>query len=318
MTVTAPEFDVIVRGRSAIADDVVLVDLVRADGAPFPVWLPGAHVDLLLPIGVERQYSLCGDPAEPGAWTIGVLREEHGRGGSEWVHDALEEGAPLRVRGPWNHFAMTDAARYRFVAGGIGITPLLPMIRAAEASGADWTLDYAGRTTARMAFTAALTALDGDRGRVRLHVADAGGRLDLARLAPEPGELVYACGPARLLDELTVRSAAWPASTLHVERFEAKPLTEPVLHESFEVDLSISGETLTVPPDRTVLEVVEEAGIFVLSSCREGTCGTCETVVIGGEVDHRDSILSPEEQQANDRMMICVSRASCPLLVLEL
>jgi ferredoxin-NADP reductase len=316
MTAPAPEFDVVARGTATIADDIVRVDLVRADGTPFPEWRPGAHVDLLLPIGVERQYSLCGDPADRATWTIGVLREQDGRGGSDWVHDSLAAGATLRVRGPWNHFALADAERYRFVAGGIGITPLLPMIRAAAASGADWTLDYAGRTASRMAFVPELAALAADR--VRLHVADEGRRLDLGSLAPQPGELVYACGPARLLDELAERSADWPPATLHVERFEAKPLAEPVLHESFEVELLLSGETVTVPPDRTVLEVVEEAGVFVLSSCREGTCGTCETVVVEGEVDHRDSILSPEEQRASDRMMICVSRAACPRLVLEL
>ena len=211
MTAIAPEFDVVVRAIATVADDVVRVDLVRADGAPFPEWRPGAHVDLLLPIGVERQYSLCGDPADRATWTIGVLREPHGRGGSDWVHDDLEAGATLRVRGPWNHFAMADAARYRFVAGGIGITPLLPMIRAAAASGADWTLDYAGRSASRMAFVPEVAGLGGDR--VRLHVADEGRRLDLGSLAPQPGELVYACGPARLLDDLAERAQAWPPST---------------------------------------------------------------------------------------------------------
>ncbi|RXZ73317.1 PDR/VanB family oxidoreductase [Agromyces albus] len=316
MTAIAPEFEVIVRGRTAVAERVVRVELERADGEPFPEWRPGAHLDLLLPIGVERQYSLCGDPADCDVWTIGVLREERGRGGSDWVHELLEVGGSIRVRGPWNHFAMTDAASYRFVAGGIGITPLLPMIRAAEASGASWTLDYAGSSTSRMAFASELASLGGER--VRLHVADEGRRLDLAALTPRAGELVYACGPARMIDELASFSNSWPPSTLHVERFEAKPLAEPVLHESFEVELLLSGETLTVPPERTVLDVVEEAGLFVLSSCREGTCGTCETVVVEGDVDHRDSILSPEEQRANDRMMICVSRAACPRLVLEL
>jgi ferredoxin len=190
------------------------------------------------------------------------------------------------------------------------------MIRAAEASGARWTLDYAGRVAARMAFVPDLVALGGER--VRLHVAAEGSRLDLAGLVPTDGERVYACGPARLIDELGVRAEAWAPSTLHVERFEAKPLAEPMRHGAFEVELALSGEMLTVPEERSVLEIVEEAGVFVLSSCREGTCGTCETVVLEGEVDHRDSILSPEEQAANDRMMICVSRAACPRLVLEL
>ncbi|WP_448002443.1 PDR/VanB family oxidoreductase [Agromyces bauzanensis] len=312
----APEFGVVVRAKTAIADGVVRVDLARDDGGRLPDWRPGAHVDLVLPIGLERQYSLCGDPADTGTWSIGVLHEPDGRGGSAWVHDELEPGARLRVRGPRNHFELTDAAGYRFVAGGIGITPILPMIRVVAASGVDWTLDYAGRDAGHLAFVPELVALGGDR--VRLHVAADGSRLDLAALVPADGERVYACGPARLLDELAALAESWAPSTLHVERFEAKPLAEPVRHEAFEVELALSGETLTVPEGRSVLEVVEEAGVFVLSSCREGTCGTCETVVFEGEVDHRDSILSPEEQRANDRMMICVSRAACPRLVLEL
>lgn len=315
MTV-APEFGVVVRAKTMVADRVVRIDLTREDDERFPEWRPGAHVDLLLPIGVERQYSLCGDPGDPRTWSIAVLREPDGRGGSAWVHGELEPGARLRVRGPRNHFELADAAGYRFVAGGIGITPILPMIRAVAASGADWSLDYAGRDIAHLAFVPELVALGGDR--VRLHVAAEGSRLDLGTLAPGEGERVFACGPARLIDELAARAEAWSPSTLHVERFEAKPLTEPVRHDAFEVELAVSGETLIVPEGRSVLEVVEEAGVFVLSSCREGTCGTCETVVLEGEVDHRDSILSPEEQAANDRMMICVSRAACRRLVLEL
>ncbi|WP_353807323.1 PDR/VanB family oxidoreductase [Agromyces sp. SYSU T00194] len=312
---TAPEFDAVVGRRTDPAGRVAVIELARADGLPFPDWAPGAHLDVLAD-DLVRQYSLCGDPADHATWRIAVLREEAGRGGSAWAHAHLVEGARVRVRGPWNHFALVDAPGYRFIAGGIGITPLLPMIAAAEASGAPWSLDYCGRSAGRMAFLDELAAY-GDR--VRVHATDAGTRMDLATVTPAPGEVVYACGPHGLLDELDERAAAWPAGTLHVERFEARELGEPVRHDSFEVELAATGVTVTVPPDRSILDVVEEeTDAFVISSCREGTCGTCETPVLEGEVDHRDSILTPEERAANDRMMICCSRAACPRLVLDL
>ncbi|BDZ63805.1 PDR/VanB family oxidoreductase [Agromyces mangrovi Wang et al. 2018] len=312
----APEFDVVVRRRTDPVDRVAVVELARVGGLPFPAWRPGAHVDLLASDDLVRQYSLCGDPADDGAWRIAVLREEDGRGGSAWAHEHLVDGAAVRARGPWNHFAMTDAPAYRFIAGGIGITPLLPMLAAAEASGTPWTLDYCGRSASGLAF---LDELAGFGERVRVHASDAAGRMDLATVAPEPGELVFACGPHGLLDELEARSASWAPGTLHVERFEAREQGEPVLHESFEVELAASGVTVTVPPERSILDVIEEeTDAFVISSCREGTCGTCETPVLEGEVDHRDSILTHEEQGANDRMMICCSRSACPKLVLDL
>lgn len=315
MTVPPPEIDVAVRRRVSVASDVDLFELVPVDGSLLPEWRPGAHIDVLTDVGVERQYSLCGSPSDGSAWTIGVLREVDGRGGSAWIHEALVEGSRVRVRGPWNHFTLAPAPRYRFIAGGIGITPLLPMLAAATAAGADWTLDYSGRTRGHMAFLDELAAY-GDK--VRVHASDEGDRLDVAAITPAPGELVFACGPRRMIDALDAAAAGWAPETLHVERFEARELTEPVLHQSFEVELLLSGTTVEVTEDQSVLDAVEAAGVFVLSSCREGTCGTCETVVVEGEVDHRDSILSPGEQEANDRMMICVSRAACPRLVLEL
>lgn len=312
---TPPEIDVAVRRRVTVASDVDVFELVPVDGAELPGWSPGAHLDVLTDAGLERQYSLCGDPADRGVWRIGVLKETDGRGGSAWIHENLTEGARVRVRGPWNHFTLAPAPRYRFVAGGIGITPLLPMLAAADAAGADWTLDYSGRTRGHMGF---LDELERYGDRIRLHPSDEGDRLDVEAIAPAAGELVFACGPRRMIDALDLAANGWAAETLHVERFEARELTEPVLHQSFEVELMLSGTTVEVAEDQSVLDAVEAAGVFVLSSCREGTCGTCETVVVEGEVDHRDSILSPGEQAVNDRMMICVSRAACPRLVLEL
>lgn len=309
-------FEVVVRARRDAADGIVLLDLERSTGT-LPHWSPGAHIDVVLPGGVERQYSLCGSPTERGTWRIGVLRE---REGSVWLHENAHEGAALRVRGPANHFlfAPTAGRSYVFVAGGIGITPIVPMIEAAEAAGAAWTLLYAGRSRRTMAFVDELADRYGDR--VEVYAADEGRRLDLiGRFAESVARtVVYSCGPARLLEALEEAMAGWPGGSLHVERFEAKVLGPPVWTEPFDVDLMLSGLTVTVPPTRSVLDVVEEYGIVVPSSCRVGTCGTCEVAIVDGEVEHRDSVLSPEEQSANRSMMVCVSRAACERITLEL
>jgi ferredoxin-NADP reductase len=313
------ELDVLVADRQVAADGVIALTLRLPDGGELPEWTPGAHVDLVLNDDLTRQYSLCGDPAERSAWKVAVLQEPDGRGGSAFVHDKLSTGTTVRVRGPRNHFPLEPATRYLFIAGGIGITPIVPMLAAATAAGADWQLVYGGRTAASMAFVEQLRATHGEE-RVVLRPQDEHGLLDLDSLLGEPadGTLVYCCGPGPLLDAVEQRCASWPSGSLHTERFTPKEQGEPVLSGSFEVELAQSGTTLTVPPDRSILEVLEEAGIQVLSSCQEGTCGTCETVVLAGEVDHRDSLLTDEEMAANDTMFICVSRAACPRLVLDL
>jgi ferredoxin-NADP reductase len=311
------EFDVVVTDRYQAADGVVALALQRPSGAGLPAWAPGAHIDLVLTDELIRPYSLCGEPGDRGRWRVGVLREPGSRGGSDYVHDKLTIGETVRARGPRNHFPLVPARRYLFIAGGIGITPILPMLAAASAAGADWTLAYGGRTRASMAFTGKVAAY-GDR--VMLRPQDEFGLLDLAALLSEPAAdtLVYCCGPAALLDAVEERCAGWPAGTLHVERFTPKDQGNPVRSDSFEVELAATGIALTVPPDRSILDVVEDAGVPVLWSCREGTCGTCETPVLAGEVDHRDSLLTDEEKAANDTMLICVSRAACPRLILDL
>jgi ferredoxin-NADP reductase len=304
--------------RTSGAEGVAVLELRDPAGADLPAWSPGAHVDLKLPGGLVRQYSLCGDPHDRSAWQIGVLREPESRGGSAYVYDEIREGDEIDVRGPRNNFELVPAPRYVFIAGGIGITPILPMAAAAEEAGAEWEFHYGGRTRTSMAFRDALDAAHGPR--ISLHPQDEVGLIDLERIlgTPRPDTLVYCCGPEPLLRAVETVCAGWPAGTLHVERFAPKEQGERVLSGDFEVELALSGQTLTVPPDRSILEVVEEAGVPVLSSCQEGTCGTCETPVLEGEVDHRDSLLTPEERAANDTMFICVSRAACPKLVLEL
>ncbi|MFD5480008.1 PDR/VanB family oxidoreductase [Streptomyces hawaiiensis] len=307
------EAELVVGERESAADGVLALTLRHPLGEPLPAWEPGAHVDVLLEPGLERQYSLCGDPADRSAWRIAVLRESAGRGGSAHVHDQLGEGARVRVRGPRNNFTLEPAPRYRFVAGGIGITPILPMLAAAEAAGAEWTLLYGGRTRASMAFGAELGRY-GDR--VTIAPEDETGLLDLPSVlddVPE-GTLVYCCGPGPLLDAVEARC---PSGVLRVERFQPKE-RETGADTEFEVELARSGRTLTVAPDVSVLDTVRAAGVEVLYSCTEGTCGTCETDVLDGEPDHRDSVLTEEERAAGETMLICVSRCRGKRLVLDL
>ena len=239
------EAELVVGRKEFAAEGVLALTLRHPLGEHLPAWEPGAHVDVLLEPGLERQYSLCGDPADRSAWRVAVLRESAGRGGSAHVHEQLGEGANVRVRGPRNNFALEPAPRYRFVAGGIGITPILPMLAAAEAAGAEWTLLYGGRTRGSMAFGEELGRY-GDR--VTFAPEDETGLLDLASVlddVPE-GTLVYCCGPGPLLDAVEARC---PSGVLRVERFRPKE-QETGGTTAFEVELARSGRTRhgCVPP----------------------------------------------------------------------
>lgn len=311
------EADLLVREVDKVADDVVALTLVDPTGSPLPSWTPGAHVDLVLDGDLTRQYSLCGSPWDTTSWRVAVLRAPDSRGGSTRVH-ALAPGSSVRVRGPRNHFPLASAARYLFIAGGIGVTPILPMIAEVHAAGSPWRLLYGGRSRASMAFLDEL-ARYGDA--VQLVPQDEAGFLDLddALGSPEPDTLVYCCGPEGLLAAVEEKCRAWPAGSLHLERFSAKPPADvPAADAAFELVLQRSGLTLTVPPDKSVFQVAREAGVSVLGSCLEGVCGTCETEVVDGQVDHRDSVLNEEEREANEFMMICVSRCRSARLVLDL
>jgi len=310
---TVYEAELVVDGREFAADGVLALTLRHPLGEDLPVWEPGAHVDVVLGPELERQYSLCGDPADRSVWRIAVLREPDGRGGSARVHKQLGQGDKVRVRGPRNHFRLEAAPRYRFVAGGIGITPVLPMLAAVEAAGAEWTLLYGGRTRNSMAFTEELGRY-GDR--VTVAPQDETGLLDLASVLDDvpDGTLVYCCGPGPLLDAVEERC---PAERLRVERFAPKAQVDGE-NGGFEVELAQSGRTVTVEPDVSVLDAVRAAGVEVLFSCTEGTCGTCETDVLDGTPDHRDSVLSDAERESGETMMICVSRCRGKRLVLDL
>lgn len=303
--------------KTPLSDGVVGLTLVPNGSSVLPAWTPGSHIDLHLPGGLVRQYSLCGDPADDGTWRVAVLREAAGRGGSLAVHELLSEGDELTASEPRNHFPLEDADRYLFIAGGIGITPILPMIAEAERRGRPWRLAYGGRTRASMAF---LPELERYGDRVSVYPQDIAGLLDLEALlgAPEPGTAVYCCGPAPLLAAVEERCASWPAGSLRTERFTPADGAADHDGDAFEVELAGSGEVIAVPAGESVLTCLRKAGVEVLSSCEEGTCGTCETPVLEGRPDHRDTVLTESERAAGDVMMVCVSRSKTPRLLLDL
>lgn len=306
-----------------VADGVALLVLADPAGGDLPAWEPGAHVDLVLPSGKVRQYSLCGNPSERSEYRVAVLREPAGRGGSVEVHDVLRRGTDLTIRGPRNHFRLVDAPAYHFVAGGIGITPILAMVHEAERRGLPWTLTYGGRTRASMAFADELVALDAER--VTLVAQDEVGHPDLAAVVaalPE-GTAVYCCGPEGLLTALERASAALDAPlAVHSERFtppggdRVDPLPDDAT--AFEVVLSRTGRTVTVPADRTLLAAVRDVIPGVPYDCEEGYCGSCETRVLAGTPLHRDTILTDDERAESASMMICVGRCTSDRLVLDL
>jgi len=304
--------------KRRISRDTVALVLSSLDGAGLPSWTPGAHIDLVLPNGRTPQYSLCSSPRHDATWRVAVLRQPEGAGGSMYVHDELDVGDELLVRGPRNHFELAPSPRYAFVAGGIGVTPLVPMVEEAERSGANWTLVYCARSREALPFLVELQERYGNR--VHANADDEVGLFDLATHFREiaPQTLVYACGPKPFLDATLSATAHWPADTVHFERFTpSEELSKP--NEPFEVELALSGQVLQVPEDRSVLEVLREQGVPVLSSCSEGTCGTCEVTVLGGVVDHRDTVLDADERESGEMMMVCVSRAAAgERLVLDL
>ncbi len=305
------------------SDGVLSVELRHPLGHQLPEWNAGSHLDVLLPNGLIRQYSLCSDPGQRSSWRLAVLREPAGRGGSAFVHDELRPGTKIQVRGPKNNFALAPAAEYVFLAGGIGITPILPMVRAAAAGDKPWRLIYMGRSRKNMAF---LDELAGYGQNVHIHADDESGFYPLAELLADPGANfhVYSCGPGPLLTVIESLAGGWlDPSRLHFERFAADPETAGAAVAPHEGDHEFTvqgtdGTEVSVPVGVSILQALEDAGRNPLNSCREGICGTCETPVVSGEVDHRDSLLSEEEREAGDTMMICVSRCKGKRLVLEL
>ncbi|WP_354643273.1 PDR/VanB family oxidoreductase [Kitasatospora camelliae] len=309
-----PPLVLAVASRRTVAEDVVELRLVDPAGDVLPPWQPGARLRVTLPSGRARHYSLCGDPADRRAYTVAVRRIADGGGGSAEVHDAVHEGTRLTVRRPRNGFAFCGEPAVLFLAGGIGITPLLPMVREAHRSGVDWRLVHTGRTAGSLPYGDELRALDPDRVEVltddRTGTPDAA---DLLARAPR-GAAVYVCGPASMLAAVQRALDASPARSLHFERFGAAPVTDG---EPFTVRLGTGGPELAVPADRSLLDVVREVRPDLPYSCHQGFCGTCEVRLTAGTPDHRDRRLT-DAQRAAGALLPCVSRAAAgETLVLE-
>lgn len=312
--------ELLVRQVTWEADGVVSLQLVDPDGRALESWEPGAHVDVVLPSGLVRQYSLCGDVDDRGSYRLAVLLERDSRGGSREIHESALVGRHVVVNGPRNRFRLVDAERYLFLAGGIGATPIVPMVRQAHRAGRPWRLVYGGRRRSSMAFLAELARYP--EGRVAVLAEDEQGLPDLERILGQSaaGTAVYCCGPPGMISAVeTAVARHLGADALHVERFTAPDDAASGTQAGdtgFEVELARSGRVLSVPADRSLLEVAREAAPSLLYSCEQGYCGTCELRVLEGEPDHRDTVLSDEER-AEGKMMICVGRSKTPRLVLD-
>jgi ferredoxin-NADP reductase len=300
------------------ADGVIGLTLSAPAGVVLPAWEPGAHVDLRLPSGLSRQFSLCGDPRDRDRYMIAVRLEAESRGGSAEIHDTALIGRELTVTAVANRFPLVAAEEYLLIAGGVGITPLLPMARALAARNARWSAVYCGRGAHTMAFRDTLAAVGGDRVRFVDTATEPRPDLKEAIHRLGPGGIVYCCGPNSLLDSVTEACEA-AGIRCETEHFgAATPQQGEVEDDIVELELRQSGLTITVDPETTLLQAIRDAGVDVESDCEEGYCGTCETTVLDGVPDHRDVVLSKTERASGRMIMPCVSRACSRKLVLDL
>lgn len=308
------------------SDGVLSVRLTRIESNdPLPEWRPGAHIDIYVPDGSTRQYSLCGDPQDRSYYQIAVLREPESRGGSHFIHDDLRVGQRLLVTRPKHHFNLEDATFYALVAGGIGVTPIMTFAEHLRREGKPFSMTYGGRTADTMAFRERLAPL-GDA--VSYLAEDTDGRPDLAAIVSglPPGGLVYVCGPLPLLRAVQFAAEAAFGPDQDVVRFELfsragieiEDTPSPLDGDTYDLVLARSGHTLKLKPDTNILDIVTALGVEVENDCRDGICGSCVTKVLHGTIDHRDLVLTRKEQQAMDQMMICVSRATSSRLELDL
>lgn len=321
---TATLLDLRVAGLRPVAERIVELTLEALPGQSLPPFAAGAHLDLHLPGGLVRPYSLCNDPAETSRYVFGVLLETASRGGSKAVHEQLQVGQRLAASAPKNLFALQDGAAPKLLlAGGIGITPLLAMARQLARERRPFTLHYAGRSRGRMAFLPELAA-EGLLQPEQLHVDDEGSAMDFrALLAAQPADAeAYVCGPGGFIDavDAAARALGWDAARVRRERFSAAPVAEAAASgdQPFEIEIAGSGRIVAVPVGCTAAAALQAAGLPLLTSCEQGVCGTCLTRVVSGVPDHRDQYLTPEEQAANDQFLPCCSRARSARLVIEL
>ncbi|MGY4535358.1 vanillate O-demethylase ferredoxin subunit [Pseudomonas sp. TE3786] len=314
---------VLVNRKALVADGICSFELRLANGEPLPAFTAGAHVDVHLPSGVVRQYSLCNPPEERHRYLIGVLNDPLSRGGSQAMHEQVEQGQTLQISAPRNLFPLAaQAKRHLLIAGGIGITPMLAMAFELERQGADFELHYCFRSRDRAAFLDSLENASFAQ-RVTLHDDSSAepSNLDASALLqrPEAGRHIYVCGPGGFMDYIlsTAAAAGWPEEQVHREFFAAAPIDHDG-DQAFEVELVRSGKVLQIPADRSVFEVLDEAGIEIETSCEQGICGSCITRVLSGTPDHRDQFMTDAEHGRNDQFTPCCSRAKTPRLVLDL
>jgi len=311
----------VVVSRRELAASVIELEFADASGAPLSALEPGAHIDLRIRPDMIRQYSLVETADAGGTWRVAVLVDPKGRGGSVRIGELMLEGSTVDSSGPRNHFSLEPAPSYRFIAGGIGVTPLIAMCRRAEANGADWSLAYLGHSRERMAYLDELIEEFGSK--IEAFISTEGNRYDVgAALATVPAAaLLYCCGPERLMGavEETMETSG-RLDSVRLERFEPKPISGDLINEEFVVYAAKSDIEFVVPEDESILMAADFEGVIVPGDCLEGTCGSCETSVLSGEVEHRDSILSSPARATSQTMMICVSRAKrgCARLELDL
>ncbi|WP_028229166.1 PDR/VanB family oxidoreductase [Paraburkholderia ferrariae] len=309
--------------KSAETADIVTLELVDPDGGMLPEFSAGAHIDVELPGGYIRQYSLCNSPQERHRYLIGVLNDRAGRGGSRSVHENVRETDIVRIGLPRNLFALADdASRSLLLAGGIGVTPILCMAEELSRRGEDFAMHYCTRSVERTAFRDRIRS-SAYAERVQIHFDDGlpQQRLDMAALLsqPEDGTHLYVCGPNGFLDAvLNIATACgWKGSHIHFERFAAAS-ADVGSETSFDVVIASSGQTVRVPAGRSAVDTLADAGFVIPVACQQGACGTCLTRVLHGEPDHRDVFMTPEEHAMNDRFTPCCSRSKTDLLVLDL
>jgi len=308
--------------RRQEALDIASFELVKPDGSALPGFSAGSHIDVQLPGGLTRQYSLCNDAADPHRYRIAVLRDANSRGGSAALHDRVREGDTLAISEPRNHFPLVHAKRTLLFAGGIGVTPLLCMAQRLATTGADFTLHYCTRSLERTAFGDEIAASP-YAGRVHFHIddGDAAQQLDLDAVLgqPDPGTHIYVCGPSGFIAWIVQAAErfAWNKDQVHLEYFGAAP-QETKGDRAFQVRLASSGASYEVPAGQTVVQALQAHGVEILTSCEQGVCGTCLTRVLQGECEHRDLYLTDEEKARHDQFTPCCSRAKGPLLVLDL
>jgi vanillate monooxygenase ferredoxin subunit len=304
------------------AQDIASFELARADGGPLPAFSAGSHIDVELPGGLTRQYSLCNDSVEQHRYRIAVLRDAASRGGSVAMHEAVNEGDTIHISEPRNHFPLQHAQRSLLFAGGIGVTPLLCMAQRLAKIGADFTMHYSTRSPERTAFREEIAEStfasnvqfhfdSGTAGQI-LNVPAALGQVDA-------GTHIYICGPAGFINHVlqNAQGMGWPAGQIHLEYFASTP-QDTTADTAFEVKIASTGKSYTVAADQTIVHALQQQGIEILTSCEQGVCGTCITRVLEGECDHRDLYFTDEEKAKNDQFTPCCSRAKSRVLVLDL